>query len=188
MYRHRKRLTIPKYVINASGDQYFLPDNSQYYFGDLPEEKLLRYVPNAKHNLAGSDARNSMIAFYDSVIHGRQRPRYTWKIKRNGSIEARTKDAPIAVNLWQATNPEARDFRLDTIGAAWTKSPLASGQKGVWVGKVERPENGFTAFMVVLVFDSGGQYPLKVTTDIKIIPDVLPYAGEQMMPYLGARP
>ena len=188
MYRHRKRLTIPKYVINASGDQYFLPDNSQYYFGELPEEKLLRYVPNAKHNLAGSDARNSMIAFYDSVIHGRQRPRYTWKIKRNGSIEARTKDAPIAVNLWQATNPGARDFRLDTIGAAWTKSPLASGQKGVWVGKVERPENGFTAFMVELVFDSGGQYPLKVTTDIKIIPDVLPYAGEQMMPYLGARP
>ncbi len=94
----------------------------------------------------------------------------------------------MAVNLWQATNPAARDFRLDTIGAAWTKSRLASAEKGVWVGKVEAPEKGFTAFMVELVFDRGGQYPLKVTTDIKIIPDVLPYAGEPMMPYLGARP
>ncbi len=70
-YRHRERMKIPKYVINASGDQYFLPDNSQYYFLNLPDEKLLRYVPNAKHNLAGSDARESMIAFYDSLIHQR---------------------------------------------------------------------------------------------------------------------
>ena len=188
MYRHREGLSIPKYVINASGDQYFLPDNSQFYFSDLPEEKFLRYVPNAKHNLAGSDARDSMIAFYDSVIHGRERPEYTWQIRPNGSIEVRTPDEPIAVNLWQATNREARDFRLDTIGPAWTSSPLPSDEKGVWTGKVEKPEKGFTAFMVELVFDSDGEYPLKVTTDIEIVPDVLPYAGERMMPYLGARP
>ncbi len=128
-------------MINASGDQYFLPDNSQYYFRDLPEEKLLRYVPNAKHNLAGSDARDSMIAFYDSVIHKRRRPNYAWEITPNGLIQARTKDDPMAVNLWQATNSEARDFRLDTIGEAWTSSPLASAKKGLWIAKIEKPEN-----------------------------------------------
>lgn len=188
MYRHRERLRIPKYVINASGDQYFLSDNSQLYFQDLPEEKFLRYVPNAKHNLAGSDARDSMIAFYDSVIHGRKRPSYSWKIKRDGSIVVRTKDKPLEVNLWQATNPEARDFRLDTIGKVWSSSPLPEQQKGKWVAQIQKPEKGFTAFMVELVFESGGRYPLKLTTDIKVIPDVLPYEGEEMMPYLGRRP
>ena len=31
-YEYRQRLTMPKYIVNASGDQYFLPDNSQFYF------------------------------------------------------------------------------------------------------------------------------------------------------------
>ncbi len=187
-YRHRDRMKIPKYVINASGDQFFLPDNSQFYYSDLPQEKLLRYVPNTKHNLAGSDARESMIAFYDSVIHGRKLPQYSWTIRNDGSIEAETKLKPIAVNLWQATNPKARDFRLDTIGAAWTSTPIAASPGGKWIGRVEKPAQGFTAYMVEFVFDSGGKYPLKATTDIKIIPDLLPYQGEKMMPYLGKRP
>ncbi len=73
-YRHRERLKMPKFLINASGDQFFLPDNSQFYFADLPEEKYLRYVPNAKHNLEGSDARESLQAFYQSVLDGKPRP------------------------------------------------------------------------------------------------------------------
>lgn len=187
-YRHRERMKIPKYVINASGDQYFLSDNSQFYFADLPDEKLLRYVPNAKHDLAGSDARESMIAFYDSLIHQRKRPRYSWRIRDDGAIEAETDSVPITVKLWQATNKDARDFRLDTIGAAWTSRPIAANGQGKWVGKVEEPEAGFTAFMVEFVFDSGGKYPIKATTDIKVIPDLLPFQGDQMMPYLGKRP
>jgi PhoPQ-activated pathogenicity-related protein len=31
-YRNRERMKIPKLVLNASGDQFFLPDNSQFYF------------------------------------------------------------------------------------------------------------------------------------------------------------
>ena len=55
-YRERARLTIPKFLVNASGDQFFLPDNSRFYYEALPQEKRLRYVENAAHNLAGSDA------------------------------------------------------------------------------------------------------------------------------------
>ena len=67
-YRERERLTIPKFLINASGDQFFLPDNSQFYYPALPEEKHLRYVPNAKHNLEGSGSRKceSLEAFLPS--------------------------------------------------------------------------------------------------------------------------
>src|SRR5688572_24425160 len=34
-YSYRDRLTMPKFVVNAAGDQYFPPDSSQFYFGDL---------------------------------------------------------------------------------------------------------------------------------------------------------
>lgn len=55
-YHYRARYTMPKYVVNAAGDQYFLPDSSQFYFDDLPGEKYLRYVPNTDHSLKNSDA------------------------------------------------------------------------------------------------------------------------------------
>ena len=69
-YSYRDRLTMPKYIVNASGDQYFCPDSSQFYFDALPGEKYLRYVPNVAHNLKGSDARESVAAFYYTVITG----------------------------------------------------------------------------------------------------------------------
>ena len=50
-YEYRDRLTMPKLLLNASGDQFFLPDSSQFYFDDLRGEKHLRYVPNTSHSL-----------------------------------------------------------------------------------------------------------------------------------------
>ena len=175
MYRDRERLKIPKYVINASGDQYFLPDNSQFYFLEMPEEKHLRYVPNAKHNLAGSDARESMLAFYQSILNDTNRPTFTWELKKDGPIIVTTVDKPLEVNLWQASNPDARDFRLDTIGKAWTKTPL-QGDGNEYYAHVDKPEKGYTAFFVELVFDSGFEHPFKFTTDVNVIPDILPFS------------
>src|SRR5205823_3782629 len=51
-YSYRERLTLPKYIVNAAGDQYFPPDSSKFYFDDLKGPKYLRYVPNANHSLA----------------------------------------------------------------------------------------------------------------------------------------
>ncbi len=176
-YRKRARLKIPKYLVNASGDQFFLPDNSQFYFGELQQEKHLRYVPNVKHNLAGSDARESMLAFYLTILKNKPRPRFSWKKEKDGSLVVKVTDKPKEVNLWQATNPKARDFRVDTIGNAYTKTSLAE-QKGVYVGRVDKPASGFTAFFVELVYDIGEKHPLKLTTEVSVVPDVLPFKFE----------
>jgi PhoPQ-activated pathogenicity-related protein len=176
-YRHRARLKIPKYLVNASGDQFFLPDNSQFYFGELQAEKHLRYVPNARHNLAGSDARESMLAFYLAILKNKPRPRFSWKKEKDGSLIVKVTDKPKEVNLWQATNPKARDFRVDTIGNAYTKTSLAE-QKGVYVGRVDKTASGFTAFFVELVYDIGEKHPLKLTTEVSVVPDVLPFKFE----------
>jgi PhoPQ-activated pathogenicity-related protein len=62
-----------------------------------------------------------------------------------------TKDKPKQVNLRQATNPKGRDFRVDTIGKAYTNTPLQEERPGVYVGRVGKPAEGFTAFFVELV-------------------------------------
>jgi len=178
-YRDRARMKIPKYVINSAGDQYFLPDNSHFYFSALQREKYLRYVPNTKHSLAGSDVRSSIEAFYTSILSGGQRPEFSWASPNAGRIEVRTKDTPRAVSLWSATNPKARDFRLDTIGKAYKSRPLKPISPGLFVAEMSPPKSGFTAFFVELVYESGGPQPFKFTTDVNVVPDVLPFAGKK---------
>jgi PhoPQ-activated pathogenicity-related protein len=179
-YEYRERLLLPKYLINASGDQFFLPDNSQFYFDELKGEKHLRYVPNAKHNLAGSDATESLTAYYQSVLDGAKRPQFTWKKAKDGSIRVRVQDKPAEVNLWQASNPKARDFRLDIVGKAYSSTPLQEASPGVYEARVNKPATGFTAFFVELVYPTlvsptKGKYPLKFTTEVSVVPDVLPF-------------
>ena len=118
------------------------------------------------------------VAFYDSVLSGRPRPGYTWTIDPAGSIRVETKDKPREVNLWQAANPKARDFRLDVIGKGYEKTPLSESSPGVYVARVPKPADGYKAFFVELVFDSGGAFPFKFTTDVSIAPDVLPFRFE----------
>lgn len=176
-YSYRNRFTMPKFVINAAGDQFFPPDNSQFYFHELPEDKLLRYVPNTDHSLKGSDAVESLVAYYDTILRGLPRPAYSWKYLDTGAFRVETKANPKAVKLWQAHNPDARDFRMEEIGQAYTSTDLQPIEPGVYVAKIEKPKQGFTAFFVELTCDVGSNFPLKVTTDVRVFPDELPFKG-----------
>ena len=46
------------------------------------------------------------------------------------------------------------------------------------MGKVAPPGKGWTAFFVELEYDSGTRLPLKFTTAVKVVPDVLPFADK----------
>ena len=174
-YQYRHRLTMPKFIINASGDQFFLPDSSQFYFDNLPGVKYLRYVPNADHSLKGSDAYETLLACYSAILNKLPLPQFSWSLEKDGSIRVTTKDAPSVAKLWQATNPEARDFRLETLGAKWQSTTLTDQGGGVYVGKVQNPAKGWTAFFVEFTFPSGSQSaPFKFTTQVRVVPDLLP--------------
>lgn len=174
-YEYRDRLTMPKLMINATGDQFFIPDSWQFYWDDLKGEKYIRYVPNADHSLRKSDAVATLQAYYSAIVENRERPRLTWKVEKDGTIRVKTQTQPEAVKLWQATNPGARDFRLEKIGAAWQETPLAAKSPGVYEAKVPPPPKGFTAYMIELTYPNGGRFPLKVTTGVKVTPDTLPF-------------
>ncbi len=182
-YSYLDRLTMPKFIVNASGDQFFLPDSSQFYFNDLKGEKYLRYVPNADHSLRKSDARESLQAFYESIVAGTPRPKFAWKFEKDGSIHVKPGTVkPSEMKLWQATNPKARDFRMEALGPVWTSTTLSAGKGGTYIGKATPPAAGWTGFFVELTYPTSGKYPMKFTTGVRVTPDTLPFASPRATP------
>jgi PhoPQ-activated pathogenicity-related protein len=173
-FSYRDRLTMPKLLINACGDQFFLPDSSQFYFSQLPGTTYLRYVPNADHSLRNTDAARTLLAWHEATVRKLKLPEFTWKKGDGGTLTVTTITKPTQVQLWQATNPKARDFRLETLGPAWTSSPV-EGKDGVFTATVSAPAEGWTAYMMELIFDIGAAAPLKLTTNVTVIPDTLPF-------------
>lgn len=176
-YSYRDRLTLPKYILNASGDQFFTPDSSKFYYESLLGEKLLRYVPNADHGLKDTDAVQSLAAFFAMVSSGKRSPEYNWQFAEDGTIVVDAKSKPTHVRVWRANNPTARDFRLKTIGSAFQSEELLPDAAGKFVAPPAPNQPGWTASFVELSFDVGAPFPLKVTTSVRITPDVLPYQG-----------
>jgi thiol-disulfide isomerase/thioredoxin len=83
------------------------------------------------------------------------------------------------VKLWQATNPKARDFRLESLGAVWKASGVDPSADGTYVGRIEAPPAGFAAFFVELTFpNASGGAPFKFTTAVRVLPDTLPFKLE----------
>lgn len=176
-YAYRARLTMPKLIINATGDEYFVPDCSQYYFGGLPGDKYLRYVPNTDHSLkgAGADAAHSVLAFYNSIVDDTLRPEFAWSFEGDRSIRVDVATPPSGVKLWHAVNADGRDFRLATIGKAFTSSNLRDLGGGTYVGTVIPPVKGWTASFLELTFLSPEGDPFRITTGVRVVPDVLPF-------------
>ena len=175
-YYYRHRLHKPKYIVTAAGGQFFLPDSARFYFDDLQGEKYLRAVPNADHSLDETDAVESIVAFYRLILSGKRRPEFSWTFESDGTIRVKNQDPPRKVLLWQATNPDARDFRLESLGPKYTATELQP-KDGVYRAKVERPAKGWTAYFVELTYQAG-ELPLKFTTPVRVVPDRLPFADK----------
>lgn len=119
--KYRKRFTIPKYVINASGDDFFVPDSSKWYFKNLPgENNYIRYLPNAMHYFKGnpiSDAlgnlrfiNEALSSYFYFVLNKVSLPKVKWTFAKD-SVEVVSSVKPKAIKLWVANNETTRDFR-----------------------------------------------------------------------------
>ncbi len=179
-YEYRGRLTMPKFIVNSAGDQFFLPDSWQFYWNDLKGEKYLRYVPNTDHGVTRrSDAADSLATYYASIINNWKRPEFAWSVAKDGTITVKAQDKPLAVKLWQANNPDARDFRLEKIGPAYKSTDLTEAAPNLWIVKAPAVEKGFTAYFVELTFPAPEGMQWKFTTGVKVMPDVYPFPAPQ---------
>ena len=172
--RFRERLSLPKYLINSPGDQFFVPDAARFYWRRLPGEKHIRYVPNSDHSLSHSEEVlvNTLTGFfgwYRTVRFDIQRPQVSWSLNKSGALVVRTSPPAPVARLWQATNPTARDFRLKSIRETWTSSLLSSTPDGRYEVQVPPPRAGWTAYFVEIAYPDAAQQIY--STQVFITPD-----------------
>ena len=175
-YLHR--LTIPKLVLNAAGDQFFLPDSSQFYWDDLRGESYLRYVANADHGMDDGSALATLTAFHWMMVRGKRPPQLSW-VRTERGLTALPNPKPEAARLWRATNPRSRDFRVETLGRKYVATPPSSTPElGVSFAYTHAPEQGWTAYFMEFDWDVGAPTRFKLTTEVVVVPDDLPFADK----------
>ena len=180
-YHYIDRLDMPKLILNAAGDQFFLPDSSQFYYDDLIGPKLIRYVPNTDHSMRDSDVLTSLIGFYDSIVSNIDLPSVSWTYPSENVLVLQSDISPTDATLWVANNPRARDFRLETVGPVYTPTPIKLSDGDNQTLQIPTPEKGWNAYFVEFTYDIGAAAPLKVSTEVKVIPDILPFSNKSPM-------
>merc|ERR1719262_64291 len=122
-YYYRDRLTMPKMVISATGDEFFAPDDSYAWFNDMKGPTYLRHLPNAEHGMIPPQALSSpsivlsIRAFYLSVMKKYTLPNVSWErgVAEDGRawVKVKTSKYPSIINGWTADtrNSTRRDFR-----------------------------------------------------------------------------
>ena len=200
-YAYLDRLAIPKFIVTAAGDDFFIHDSVQFYLDDLfyldslsngQSETYIRTVPNTNHYLDGAldTVYENMVPYYDAFLRGEDRPVFSWALEDDGSMTVITdvnEPPPMAVNLWQADNLTNRDFRQVTIGPSWTSTPLTeiSPGSGVYIADPGMPPTGWRSYFVELVYDFSSPFTDELetfdyhfTTEMRVLPEMRPYEAD----------
>ncbi len=179
-YSFRDQLTLPKFLINATGDEFFVTDSWQFYWDELKGEKYLQYIPNTNHGLKNNDGdynMKSLTAFYNAVISDSDRPTYNWHVS-NDSIYLNVDhslNADYSIKQWEAVNNETRDFRVDVIGRSWTSTDIPNSADGRYAVKIVQPENGYRAGLLEITFNPESDIPFMFTSGTVVTPNTFPF-------------
>jgi len=188
-WSYKERLTMPKFILCAAGDEFFLPDSAQFFIGGLPGESYLNIIANAEHTLATAypDVASSISAFYHLIITRTPRPSYEYtmvKSNQTASITLKPNDTPYEVTMWyaQTISPNLRDFRLvvcDQIPKCiqpviWLPQSLLPQGDGTYVATMDKPAFGWVGFQIEMKW-LYGSHIFTATTEINIVPDIMPF-------------
>ena len=175
-YSFIDQLALPKFLINATGDEFFITDSWQFYWDDLVGDKYIQYVPNANHGLNGTYNLASLVAFYNAVITESAIPKVDWSVSADSIYLEVLSDVDYKVTKWEAVNENARDFRVPVIGRVWKDSELSKTSNNQYTIHFPAPENGYKAGMLEIVFDSGTEVPFTFTTGTVVTPNTYPFS------------
>jgi len=166
------RLSIPKYIVNASSDDFFAPDNSDFYFDQLPGPKSLRIAPNASHTGIRQFVENSLISVVNRWQQERPLPTITTSastLAAGKAVSLQFTEAPVQITQWTAVNPMARDFR-DACGIRYEPTHITPSSPLSAQVQVDTPEQGWAASFVEVTFADG----FVTTTPVQITPERYP--------------
>ncbi len=155
--RYDSRFEIQKYIVNASGDDFFVPDNASFYYDKLPGAKALRMVPNSSHNGIRNVSVDSLTTFVNRLQNGIALPETNARLDETSSDAAilfQASERPRKLVLWTAENPDARDFRY-ACGIRYRATPLQLPTTTAIRLPVHLPSSGWAAYFVEATFADG---------------------------------
>lgn len=167
-YSFRQQLTLPKYLILASGDPFSMPDTVKTYLRGLVGPTYLRLIPNCGHKIDIKEYYPSLFTFFKLVSSGAQVPVLRWKVSE-GKLKVQPSVAPDTMKLWSSANSKARDFRFDFTACRFTSSSFDPP----YVLALSEPQEGWKAEFVEAVFKTTAG-PLILTTEAFVQPERYP--------------
>ena len=186
-YSFRDKLKMPKFIVNASSDEFFVTDSWKFYWDDLYGKKHLSYIPNAGHSLYGSYVNNDIVSYYKTLINDKSLDFYNWKVNRDSVYINVDNNYNYEIKKWFATNKESRDFRKPVIGESWVSEDIAKNDSGKYGFKISKPEQGYKAVFFEIILKEDYNFPVTVSTGTVIVPDEYPYPDFQSPNPKGSR-
>jgi PhoPQ-activated pathogenicity-related protein len=164
-WMYRERLQMPKLMIKATNDPWWLLDSMNFYWDDLTGPKHCLYFSNEVHELPSSRLQAAAVvsAFFLRAARGETLPEITWKHESGDNdmkLSVRAENKPAKAKLWVATSP-TRDFR----DSRWSATEMTF-DGDAYSGAQQRADGKHTAVFAELQFsDEGLKYSL--STDVR---------------------
>ena len=174
-YSFIDQLEIPKFLINATGDEFFVTDSWQFYWKSLIGNKYLQYVPNGNHGLTGTYNPESLIAFYNAIITNSDIPDFTWYVSNDSIYLDVNTDANYTIKSWETINDKTRDFRVAVIGKSWKSNKIDNKSNDKYYLHVSKPKAGYKAGLLEITIESDTKVPFVFTTGTLVSPGTYPF-------------
>jgi len=189
-YYYRQYLTMPKLMVSAASDEFFMVDDYDYFYNDLTGDKHIWIIENTGHpfdDVVQAKLVDMLETFTISVLEDYPRPSVEWTkdyTSTGGRIVLTSDTTPLSVSAFSAISvtPDRRDWRwnvLDGFSAVrsnvtWIESPVEDLGTGFRI-EFENPTSGYLGFYIRAVFSSPGGRFFQVTTDAAVVPNNFPH-------------
>lgn len=148
-YTYRDKLTMPKYIINATNDEYWTIYSSNLYFYDLPGKNYILYVPNNKHGIKNIPYVVENASVFLKLALADKLPNFEFSIQ-DSAITIKNNLQIKEVYVHRAVS-DTTDFR----NSLWIRLPVLSDD-GIYSVQIEPPQSRHVAYYVEVVFEIEG--------------------------------
>jgi len=189
--------SLPKFVVNACGDEFLQMDDDHYWWDALKGEKHRLIIQDAEHSLATGleQVVPSLCSFITALFRGLPRPSIRWELgatATGNSITVHTSEQPTHVRVWHADTlqDERRDWRLITgldpcpwikvkglcvQPVLWHESEPKQLSSTSWIAAFDPPAKGWRAYNVEVEFAGPTLFHYKYNTQVNVVPETFPY-------------
>lgn len=166
--QYQKRFNLPKYIIRTSGDDFFTPD-CQNNIDILEQSTHIRVLPNQGHRLNGKTYAIAAMEYFAFFLKRKPLPKLTEHLIDDQLSHVSINQDAKKVILWQAHNPNARDFRYSN-NIRYEAINLSQNYADIGPCLITLPnlpeKKGFYARFLEVRFNN-----LTLTTKVHISPD-----------------